>query len=122
MKVCIYGAGAIGGWIGAHLAQQGCSLSAVARGATLEALQQNGLVLLQGGNALFADLVSAMDGAQRSVHLETYIFEFEGSALRVAEALERAALRGLNVRLVVDGIAQHGGWVELCRDTGRASR
>jgi cardiolipin synthase len=62
------------------------------------------LVLLQGGNALFADLVSAMDGAQRSVHLETYIFEFEGSALRVAEALERAALRGLNVRLVVDGI------------------
>ena len=38
MKVCIYGAGAIGGWIGAHLARQGCDLSAVARGATLEAL------------------------------------------------------------------------------------
>ena len=40
MKVCIYGAGAIGGWIGAHLAQHGCNLSAVARGTTLEALQQ----------------------------------------------------------------------------------
>lgn len=48
MKVCIYGAGAIGGWMGAHLARQGCTLSAVARGATLQALQQNGLVLKQG--------------------------------------------------------------------------
>ncbi|MFN8955289.1 MAG: ketopantoate reductase family protein, partial [Burkholderiales bacterium] len=43
MKVCIYGAGAIGGWLGVHLARQGCTLSAVARGATLEALQRGGL-------------------------------------------------------------------------------
>ena len=48
MKICIYGAGAIGGWMGAHLARQGCTLSAVARGVTLQALQQNGLVLKQG--------------------------------------------------------------------------
>lgn len=58
MKVCIYGAGAIGGWIGAHLAQQGCSLSAVARGATLEALQQNGLVLRQGEQEIRASLMA----------------------------------------------------------------
>jgi 2-dehydropantoate 2-reductase len=44
-KVCIYGAGAIGGWLGAGLAQAGCELSAVARGATLEALRENGLRL-----------------------------------------------------------------------------
>jgi len=45
-KVCIYGAGAIGGWIGARLAQQpGVELSVVARGATLVALQQHGLRL-----------------------------------------------------------------------------
>jgi len=44
-KVCIYGAGAIGGWIGARLAAAGCEVSAVARGATLEALQQHGLRL-----------------------------------------------------------------------------
>ena len=43
MKVCIYGAGAIGGWIGVHLAQTGHAVSVVARGATLEALQKNGL-------------------------------------------------------------------------------
>ncbi|MEO7241442.1 MAG: 2-dehydropantoate 2-reductase [Variovorax sp.] len=47
MKICIYGAGAIGGWIGAHLALGGERLNVVARGKTLAALQQNGLVLLR---------------------------------------------------------------------------
>ena len=47
MKVCIYGAGAIGGWIGVHLAQTGHQVSVVARGATLEALQKNGLQCVQ---------------------------------------------------------------------------
>ena len=45
MKVAIYGAGAIGGWLGARLAQAGCDVSVVARGATLEALQMHGLRL-----------------------------------------------------------------------------
>ncbi|MEY2800622.1 MAG: putative 2-dehydropantoate 2-reductase [Pseudomonadota bacterium] len=45
MKVCIYGAGAIGGWIGARLARQGAQVSAVARGATLVALKDKGLRL-----------------------------------------------------------------------------
>ncbi len=40
MKVCIYGAGAIGGWIGVHLARMGHEVSVVARGATLAALQK----------------------------------------------------------------------------------
>jgi len=45
-KICIYGAGAIGGWIGARVAQQpNVQLSVVARGNTLQALQQHGLRL-----------------------------------------------------------------------------
>jgi len=47
MKVCIYGAGAIGGWIGVHLAQTGHEVSVVARGATLEALKKGGLQCVQ---------------------------------------------------------------------------
>jgi 2-dehydropantoate 2-reductase len=47
MKVCIYGAGAIGGWIGAHLAQTGHEISVVARGATLQALKKDGLQCIQ---------------------------------------------------------------------------
>jgi len=64
----------------------------------------NQLLLLAGGKELFPALVEAMDAARRVVHLETYIFEFAGSALGVAHALERAALRGVLVRLVVDGV------------------
>ncbi|MGE4241294.1 2-dehydropantoate 2-reductase [Ramlibacter sp.] len=45
MKACIYGAGAIGGWIGARLANAGCDVSVVARGAALEAIARDGLVL-----------------------------------------------------------------------------
>ena len=48
-KVCIYGAGAIGGWIGARLAAAGCQVSVVARGATLDALQRDGLRLRENG-------------------------------------------------------------------------
>jgi len=48
MKICIYGAGAIGGWIGAGLAQAGERLNVVARGATLDALQRDGLSLMRG--------------------------------------------------------------------------
>ncbi|QCB46658.1 cardiolipin synthase ClsB [Hydrogenophaga sp. PAMC20947] len=62
------------------------------------------LLLLEGGSALFPALVEAMDAARRVVHLETYIFDFAGSAIGVAEALERAARRGVLVRLVVDGV------------------
>lgn len=61
------------------------------------------LQLLQGGAQLFPALVGAIDGAAREVLLETYIFDFTGSAGEVAYALERAARRGVTVRVVVDG-------------------
>jgi 2-dehydropantoate 2-reductase len=44
-NVCIVGAGAIGGWLGAGLAREGCSVSFLTRGATLAALQTQGLKL-----------------------------------------------------------------------------
>jgi len=48
MKVCIYGAGAIGGYLGVQLAQSGADVSLVARGAHLAAMKANGLKLLIG--------------------------------------------------------------------------
>jgi len=48
MKVCIYGAGAIGGYLGVQLAQSGADVSLVARGAHLAAMQEKGLKLLIG--------------------------------------------------------------------------
>ncbi len=43
MKVCIYGAGAIGGHVAARLAKAGAEVSIIARGAHLQAMQRNGL-------------------------------------------------------------------------------
>jgi len=48
MKVCIYGAGAIGGYLGVQLTQAGADVSLVARGAHLAAMRDNGLKLLIG--------------------------------------------------------------------------
>ena len=62
------------------------------------------ITLIKGGEALFTALVEAIDKARAEVLLETYIFEFAGAPLRVAEALERAAARKLTVRVVMDGI------------------
>ncbi len=44
-NVCIVGAGAIGGWLGAGLARAACDVSFLARGETLAALQTQGLTL-----------------------------------------------------------------------------
>jgi 2-dehydropantoate 2-reductase len=43
MKVCVYGAGAIGGLIGAHLARIGKDVTLIARGAHLAAMRAKGL-------------------------------------------------------------------------------
>jgi 2-dehydropantoate 2-reductase len=51
MKICIYGAGAIGGYLGVQLARAGADVSLVARGAHLAAMRENGLKLLIGEEA-----------------------------------------------------------------------
>ena len=48
MKICIFGAGAIGGYMGVKLAQIGTDVSLVARGPHLEAMKKNGLRLIEG--------------------------------------------------------------------------
>lgn len=45
MRLCIYGAGAIGGYLGARLALAGFDVALIARGTHLEALRRDGLVL-----------------------------------------------------------------------------
>ena len=67
MKVCIYGAGAIGGWIGSGLARAGCDVSVVARGATLAALQQHGLRVHQAGQLSTHRVACSADPAKLGV-------------------------------------------------------
>jgi len=78
-------------------------MSADERAAPSAMRPNHALVLLRGGGQLFPALVEAIDRARSEVLLETYMFEFNGSPLMVAEALERAAARGIVVRVVIDG-------------------
>ncbi|WP_374620886.1 cardiolipin synthase ClsB [Pandoraea sp.] len=64
----------------------------------------NDLTLLYLGESYFAALVAAIDGATRNVALETYIFEADAAGQRVAAALQRAAQRGVEVRVIIDGV------------------
>jgi 2-dehydropantoate 2-reductase len=59
MKVCVFGAGAIGGFLGARLAQSGSEVSAIARGATAAALRTHGLRVQSGGALTSAAAVVA---------------------------------------------------------------
>jgi 2-dehydropantoate 2-reductase len=51
MKITIYGAGAIGGHLGALLSRDGADVSLIARGTHLEAMKKNGLKLIQKGES-----------------------------------------------------------------------
>jgi len=62
------------------------------------------ITLLEGSRALFPAMIQAMDDAHHEIHLETYIFDFQGAAAEVAQALERAAQRGVQTCVVVDGV------------------
>lgn len=50
IRVCVFGAGAIGGYMGAKLAGSGAAVTLIARGPHLAAMQANGLKLIEGGS------------------------------------------------------------------------
>lgn len=79
------------------------------------------IVLLQGGGEYFPALLDAIDAAQHEVRMETYIFHFDASGVPVAAALERAAKRGIQVYLVVDGVGTPeipGEWADRLNASG----
>jgi cardiolipin synthase len=63
----------------------------------------NRLLLLENGEQYFPDVIAEIDAARREVHVETYLFQNDITGRRMADALARAAHRGVCVRLMVDG-------------------
>jgi len=66
-------------------------------------LPGNDVDLLCGGAAFFPALIEAIDAAQHRVAIETYIYTDDATARSVTEALVRAARRGVEVHLTIDG-------------------
>jgi 2-dehydropantoate 2-reductase len=63
VRIAIYGIGAVGGFIGARLAEAGNDVSAVARGATLEAIRAQGLRLDSEGRHVTTSVTASDDPA-----------------------------------------------------------
>ncbi|MCC6462262.1 MAG: hypothetical protein IT260_17475 [Saprospiraceae bacterium] len=61
------------------------------------------LVLVHSGDDFFNRLEQLLDGARERIHFHTYIFQADATGQRVADALVRAAARGVRVQLLVDG-------------------
>ena len=57
------------------------------------------------GNDLYADMLAAIDGAQRQILFETYIWKGDEVGQRFKTALEQAAARGVEVYCIYDGFA-----------------
>jgi 2-dehydropantoate 2-reductase len=63
VRICIFGAGAIGGYMGAKLAQAGADVSLVARGPHLAAMQLHGLTLIEDGETTTVPVTVSDDPA-----------------------------------------------------------
>ena len=63
MKICIFGAGAIGGYMGAKLAKAGADVSLVARGPHLAAMRDKGLTLIEEDGTFTVPVTASDDPA-----------------------------------------------------------
>ena len=98
MKICVVGAGAIGGWMGVKLALAGHTVSVLARGATLAAIQANGLQMVMGGETLRAQVAASVSAADIDTP-DLLIIAVKAPAMRDA-ALSVTSLIGPNTMVL----------------------
>ncbi len=98
MKVCIFGAGAIGGYLAVKLAQTGHAVSVVARGEQLAAIKAKGLTLLQGGVRYHAQPKAAAEPA--ALGAQDYVFLSVKAPALPEVAAQLAPLIGADTAIV----------------------
>lgn len=117
MKVCIYGAGAIGGYLGVQLANAGADVSLVARGAHLAAMRDRGLTLRIDGDERVAHLRCTDDPAELGVQDYVVIALKAHSVPAVVDKIAPLLGNHTSVVTAVNGIPywyfhRHGGALE----------
>ena len=114
MKICVYGAGAIGGYLGAKLAASGADVSLVARGAHLAAIQQNGLRLIEDEAETLVELQATDNPADLGPQDYVFITLKAHSVPSVVEAMQPLKGAGTTFVSAVNGLPwwyfyDHGG-------------
>ena len=63
----------------------------------------NQITLLTNGTVYFPAIEAAIDRASHEIYLEAYIFQNDVIGQRIADALKRAARRGVKIYVLIDG-------------------
>ena len=103
MRICIFGAGAVGGHFAAKLAASGHDVSVVARGAHLEAMRNNGITLVHGNETIRGRVRAAASAS--GLGLQEFVFVTLKANLLGAFAEQAAAIVGADTGVV---FAQNG--------------
>ncbi|MHC3941474.1 putative cardiolipin synthase YwiE [Paenochrobactrum sp. BZR 201-1] len=64
----------------------------------------NEITMLESGDLAYSAMLEAIDKAENSVLLETYIFDRDPIGIRFVESLSAAVKRGVEVRVLVDAV------------------
>ncbi len=80
----------------------------------------NAVTVLHNGEGAYPPMIDAIQAAQHSVYLATYIFEPDATGRRFVDALAAAASRGVAVRVLVDGVGELYGWPRISKVLARA--
>ena len=75
----------------------------------------NSIVPLVNGDAAYPEMLRAIEGATRSICFETYIFKYDDVGREFVTALEGACKRGVEVRVLVDGVGQIYSWPPITK-------
>ncbi|MDT8380507.1 MAG: cardiolipin synthase ClsB [Desulfotignum sp.] len=71
--------------------------------AGIRFVPDNQITLLENGEKYFPVMEAALDRAKFEIYLISYIFQKDTIGRRIAEALKRAAMRGVKTRVLIDG-------------------
>ena len=83
-------------------------------------LEGNAVHPLVDGDEAYPAMLAAIDGAEQTVSLSTYIFDNDAAGRRFVQALARAVERGVKVRVLVDGVGVIYSWPPIVRGLRKA--
>lgn len=104
MKVCIFGAGAVGGALAVRLHESGIDASVVARGAHGQAIRERGLTLLAGGATRSARVHCVEDPDDLGAQDVVFVTVKQTHLPAMAGALSRMQARGARLVFAMNGI------------------
>lgn len=104
MKICIYGAGAVGGLVAGRLAQQGHEVSVVARGAQLTAIRERGLRIVFEKKESLASVKADSDPARLGPQDCVFVAVKGQSLPEVAERIEPLLGKDTSIVTAMNGV------------------